>query len=106
MTLVPNVFNVIFQCGVFLLFPSITFGIGYWLIGRYWRDNKPFSLYAGAGLWGFVAFEIMLIGILLDPDTTYPLEWTKILMTSSIIGVGTFFVVFAILSMLSKGTKF
>lgn len=105
MTTVPKFLNIILQCGVFILVPSSTFGIGYWLIRKHWRDNKTLSLFAGAGLWGFVAFEITLIGILFDPETIYPLEWGRFIWISSIIGVGTFLFVLVVTSIVSSESK-
>jgi hypothetical protein len=99
---ISNILILVLQCGSFLLFPSLTFGMGLWFINRRLQANKTLATLAGAGLWGVTAFEISLLGMLFDPQTNYPFDWGNLLTISVLIGVGTFAFVLVVLPMLSQ----
>lgn len=81
------------QCGIFILVPGITFGIGLHLIRRFAKKKRKL---AAAGLIGLTFFETSLIGLIFDPKVAH---WsiTAIVGISAIVGLGSTLLVLAFL---------
>lgn len=78
-------------CGLFILIPSCTFGIGLWSIYHYIGMKRKLSGMLFALLIGLIAFEASFIGIAIDPRWNN--DWKSLLTTSGLIAIAaTFFV--------------
>lgn len=75
-------------CGLLILIPGSTFGLGLWLIVRRVGIQPRLASILFAILMGIVAFEASSIGMVVDPRWNF--NWTKMLITSGLIGIATF----------------
>jgi hypothetical protein len=74
-------------CGLLILIPGSTFGVGLWLIiSRVGMQHRLASILF-AVLMGIVAFEASMIGIAIDPRWNF--DWGKLFITSGLIGIAT-----------------
>ncbi len=97
----PSIQIILLQCGIFLFFPSATFGFGIWLINRYIRKHEKLVYLAFAALWATMAFELTMLGLLFDSRTN-TMSWKSLLTTSGLTGIGVFLFVLIFLPLSTK----
>jgi len=84
-------FKVVFQMWLFLLATIIPLVGGFFLIWKYQSNNHKITFLLATGLLGFVAFELSLLGMLIDQRSSN-FSMTYILSNAVLIGVVTFII--------------
>lgn len=85
-------FKVAFQMWLLFLAAIIPLVGGFFLIWKYQWNNQKTAFFLSAGLLGFVAFELSLLGWLIDPRSEN-LSIQHIFISSLSIGFGFFIVI-------------
>lgn len=80
-----RIFSSLLQCGVFIIIPVITFGIGIWKIIKL---NPKYQKVSISALIGFIFFEASIIGLIIDPRSSGH-SFQELLVLSGIIGFAT-----------------
>jgi FtsH-binding integral membrane protein len=91
-------FKVAFQMWLFVLAAIVPLVIGFFLIGKYQGNNEKTAFLLVTGLIGFVAFELSLLGMLMD-ERSSNFSWAYILSNAVEIGFA-FFIISTLSSLL------
>ena len=78
--------SALFQCGIFIIVPAITFGFG---IRNILLIDEKYRRISVAGLIGFIFFEESVIGLIIDPRSIH-ISFSELIFTSGLIGILAF----------------
>jgi len=84
-------FKVVFQMWLFFLAAIVPLVGGFFLIWKYQWNNQRTAFFLATGLLGLVAFEISMLGMLID-ERSSNFSFTYILSNAVFIGIAAFIV--------------